>query len=81
MNTPIQIAEAVRQACIATALQAYEDAGLSGLCHEGRWEYAVDAMRGLPLHPLLQTLRPEAEDAEGIPRTLHDDHREAMLGT
>ena len=26
--------------------QAYDDAGVSGLCHEGRWEYAVDAMRG-----------------------------------
>jgi PAS domain S-box-containing protein len=55
----LQRAEVVRQACIATALRAYEDAGLSGLCHEGRWEYAVDAMRGLPLHPLAQKLPPE----------------------
>ena len=57
----LQRAEAVRQACIATALQAYEEAGISGLCHEGRWEYAVDAMRGLPLRPLLQMRHPEAE--------------------
>ena len=35
MHDPLQIAEAVRQTCLAAALQAYEDAGLSGLCHEG----------------------------------------------
>src|SRR2546422_284977 len=39
MDEHVQTAEAVRQACIAAALQAYEDAGVSGLCHEGRWEY------------------------------------------
>jgi hypothetical protein len=70
MDDPLQIAELVRQACIAAALQAYEDAGLSGLYHEGRWEYAVDAMRGLPLRPLLQALLHAAEgEVEGhLPR-------------
>ena len=70
MHNPLQIAEVVRQACVAAALQAYEDAGLSGLCHEGRWEYAVDAMRGLPLRPLLQTLLHAAEGEVGghLPR-------------
>jgi hypothetical protein len=63
-ETHLQTAEVVRQACIAAALRAYEDAGLSGLCHEGRWEYAVDAIRGLPLHPLVPTLRPTAEGEE-----------------
>jgi PAS domain S-box-containing protein len=57
----LQNAERVRQACIAAALQAYEDAGLSGLCQEGRWEYAVDAMRSVSLRPLVQTPDPEAE--------------------
>jgi len=38
MEEPLQMAEAVRQACIAAALRAYEDGGLSGLCQEGRWE-------------------------------------------
>lgn len=56
MDTPLHIAEAVRQTCIEAALQAYEDAGLSGLCHEGRWECAVDAMRGLDLQRLVQEL-------------------------
>ena len=65
MDAYMQTAEAVRQACIAAALQAYEDAGVSGLCHEGRWEYAVDAMRGLPLRPLVEALLIAAEDGEG----------------
>ena len=64
MDDPLQRAEVVRQACVAAALQAYEDAGLSGLCYEGRWEYAVDAMRGLPLRPLIQALLHEAEGEE-----------------
>jgi len=38
MDEPLQIAEVVRQACLTAALRAYEDAGLSGLCQEGRWE-------------------------------------------
>jgi glutamate formiminotransferase/formiminotetrahydrofolate cyclodeaminase len=36
---------------VDAALAAYEDAGLSGLCAEGRWEAAVDAMRRLDLAP------------------------------
>jgi hypothetical protein len=56
MDTPLQIAEAVRQTCIEAALSAYEDAGLSGLCHDGRWECAVDAMRGLDLQLIVQAL-------------------------
>jgi hypothetical protein len=69
MDAHMQTAEAVRQACIAAALQAYEDAGASGLCHEGRWEYAVDAMRGLPLRPLVHALllAVEAEEGGGRP--------------
>src|SRR6185503_12463452 len=40
-------AETVRRALIEAALAAYEDAGLSGLCAEGRWEAAVAAMLSL----------------------------------
>ena len=61
MEEQLQRAEAVRQACIAAALRAYEDGGLSGLCQEGRWEYAVDAMRGLHLRPLVQALLQRGE--------------------
>ena len=65
MDVDMQMGEAVRQACIAAALQAYDDAGVSGLCHEGRWEYAVDAMRGLPLRPLIEALLRAAEHEVG----------------
>jgi hypothetical protein len=65
MDGHMQMAEAVRQACLAAALQAYDDAGVSGLCHEGRWAYAVDAMQGLPLRPLIEVLLRAAEDETG----------------
>jgi hypothetical protein len=45
-------AESVRAACLTAAIQAYEDAGIRGLCAEGRWEAAVDAIRHLDLSVL-----------------------------
>jgi len=60
MEQQHRIAKAVQALCIETAIRAYEDAGLSGLCQEGRWEYAVDAMRGLDLTTLLATPNEEA---------------------
>jgi hypothetical protein len=62
MEQQHRIAKAVQALCIETAIRAYEDAGLSGLCQEGRWEYAVDAMRGLDLATLLATHHEEARD-------------------
>lgn len=44
-----RLAHAVRDACVRAALEGYEQAGLSGLCAEGRWEMAVDAMRSMEL--------------------------------
>ena len=57
-----RIAKAVQAICIEAAIRAYEDAGLSGLCQEGRWECAVDAMRGLDLPALLATYNGETHD-------------------
>ena len=48
-DTPHDAAEAVRRTILDAAAGAYEDAGLSGLCAEGRWEAAVDAMRSVDL--------------------------------
>jgi hypothetical protein len=48
-DSPAPDPETVRQALIDAALAAYEDAALSGLCPEGRWEAAVGAMRTLDL--------------------------------
>ena len=41
--------ERVREALIRAALDGYEQAGISGLCDEGRWEAAISAMRRLDL--------------------------------
>ena len=39
------VSEVTRRLLIDVALHAYEDAGLAGLCAEGRWEAAMGAMR------------------------------------
>jgi hypothetical protein len=51
-----RLAEAVREACLHAAQEAYENAGISGLCEEGRWECAVGAIRGLDVELLLRAI-------------------------
>jgi pentatricopeptide repeat protein len=46
------LADAIRSACIKAAVQAYDDAGIRGLCQEGRWECALAALRQLDLRRL-----------------------------
>ena len=62
MTSGSELAEAVREACIRAALDAYEDAGLSGLCHEGRWECAMDAVRALDIEAVIRALPPPSEN-------------------
>ena len=47
------LAKHIRQPCLEAVLQAYEDAGIQGLCAEGRWEAAISALRTVELAPLL----------------------------
>lgn len=54
---PEDLAEAVRQACVSVALRAHEDAGIRGLCPEGRWEAAISAIRDLDLRRLVDEKR------------------------
>lgn len=42
-----QLAKAVRDDCYKTAVAAYKDARINGLCDEGAWECAVGAMRSI----------------------------------
>ena len=56
-----RLAEAVRQACLNAAREGYENAGISGLCEEGRWECAVGAIRALDLDAVITAL-PEDSD-------------------
>ena len=51
-----RLAEAVREACLKAARDAYENAGISGLCEEGRWECAVAAIRSLDLEAIISAM-------------------------
>ncbi len=55
-----RLAEAVRAACVQAVVTACEEAGIRGLCEEGRWEAAVGALRSIDLHKLIRDL-----DADG----------------
>lgn len=50
------VAENVRDACLKAAREAYENAGISGLCEEGRWECAVNAIRSLDIEAVIVAL-------------------------
>jgi hypothetical protein len=47
------LAERVRHLLVHTALGAYEDAAMRGLCSEGAWEAAISALRQVDLSGLL----------------------------
>jgi len=52
-DTSSILAEAVRTACLDAAKRAYEDAGIRGLCVDGRWEAAWTAIQHLELSAVL----------------------------
>ena len=58
-----RIAETVREACLRAALDGYERAGLAGMCLEGRWQVAVDAIQGLDMNTVLQVSLNRGENA------------------
>ena len=48
------LAESIRRAVMEAGEAAYEDAGIQGLCAEGRWEAAVAAMRAVDVQAIIQ---------------------------
>jgi hypothetical protein len=58
----LSLAEQVRSACLQAALDAYEQAGIAGLCGEGRWELAVQAIRTLDLARVIDEDRASPAD-------------------
>lgn len=64
LTDPLQLAAAVRSACVEAALDGYERAQIAGLCQEGAWECAVDAIRMTDLAAILRRL---AASQEGQP--------------
>ena len=57
---PLELAGHVRAACVLAALDGYERAQIAGLCQEGAWEAAIEAMRMIDLRAILpdQSARP-----------------------
>ena len=55
-------AKRIREVCLDAVLQAYEDAGMQGLCAEGRWEAAIDALRTVDLAPLVREFQQPPAD-------------------
>jgi hypothetical protein len=53
-GTPSIVVETVRAACLKAAVAAYEDAGIRGLCPDGRWEAALAAIRHLDLSDVIE---------------------------
>ena len=61
---PLQLAATVRNACVRAALDGYERAQIAGLCQEGAWEAAVDAMRTIDLKPIAEASAPAADQQQ-----------------
>lgn len=59
---------AIRDAFVAAAARAWDEAGMAGLCAEGRWEAALGALRSVEVAPLLDAfLRSRPGGAEPGP--------------
>jgi hypothetical protein len=56
------LAKRNRDAWLEAIIQVSGDAGIQGLCAEGRWEAAVDALRTIELAPLLRELKKPSAD-------------------
>ncbi len=52
----LQIARAVKEACLQAALESYEHAKMSGLCHEGAWDLAMDALKSLDVTRVIESI-------------------------
>jgi hypothetical protein len=71
------LTQSIRRALIDAAEAAYEDAGIQGLCAEGRWEAAVSAMRTVDLEAVVQGADASADaspSTESIPSTTTPEH-------
>ena len=58
----LNIAEAVREACIAAAKRGFDDAAISGLCHDGATECAIGAIKALDLVALVEAAQSDASE-------------------
>ena len=61
----------LRDLLLRTLTDAYEDAGLRGLCAEGRWEAAVAAVQSLPLDLNVQSRAAASSPLPDPPTIMH----------
>lgn len=53
----LELARAVRDACIRAAREGYENAAVSGLCEDGALEAALSAIHMIDLEALVRSAR------------------------
>ena len=58
------LTEIIREECVKEFIRAYEEAGIKGLCEDGRIEYAVDSVRSLDLKKIIKDIHPDIFDAD-----------------
>ncbi len=51
-----QVAVAVKFECLKAALDGYESARMSGLCHEGAWDLAIDRIKAVEIEDVIGRL-------------------------
>ncbi len=54
MNTELELAETIRQACMEAAKEGFMHASMSGLCAEGAMEAAISAIQSLDVEQLIE---------------------------
>ncbi len=58
-SVALEVAQAVRDACRTAVAEAWEDAGVQGLCVEGRCEVAVGAIERSALKSIVERVLAE----------------------
>jgi len=56
-----RLAKLIRDACIQAASTSFEDARMDGLCCDGAWEAAVEAMRTIDVEKIADQFQDSKE--------------------
>ena len=60
LNEELKLAEIIREACLQSAREGFQDASLSGLCSDGAIEAAISAIQKLNLEKIINQNREKA---------------------
>lgn len=58
----LKVAQAFLKECRDTLIENYENAGISGLCEEGRWEQALGSLQTLDVTKIVQEALTQKEN-------------------